>query len=259
MIKKKSNTQNIIIVILCILLLTSIGFGVTYSYYNGKSNLVKGTITTANLSIQLQGTDNFGQTTEFSISAPFGEEFLVPGNSLNNVELNLFNKCNQETYMVVVYSLSAVKNDATREDVTHKLANMPAIDFQDGVVDTSIWKHIEYKCHNLDATYTCLVGINPFEPKGLSEGKYINVLKPNSIKIPTAWNDVLQNCSVTISVTAYAIQAENLDDNYNNAIMNAQEKFNINTDPSIKAQAMEEKAQAIANAVLEICKVDALQ
>ena len=256
MIKKKSTAQNIVIVILCIMLLTSIGFGVTYSYYNGKTNLVKGTITTANLSIQLYGTDEYGQTTEFSISAPFGEEFLVPGNSLNNVELNLFNKCNQETFMVVVYSLSAIKNDATRLDVTNQLTNMPAISFQDGVIDTSVWRHIEYKCENIDATFTCLVGINPFPPKGPTNGTYINVLKPNSIKIPTEWNDVLQNCSVTISVTAYAIQAEGLDTEYNDPIMQAQEKYNVNTNPEIKRQALNEKAQAIASAVLQICNVD---
>ena len=119
MIKKKSNGQSIVIVILCILLLISIGFGVTYSYYNGKTNLVKGTITTANLSIELH--DDSGKTTEFSISAPFGEEFLVPGNSLNNVELNIYNKCNKKTYMVVVYSLSAIKNDETKQDVTSQV------------------------------------------------------------------------------------------------------------------------------------------
>lgn len=255
MVKKKSNSQNIIIIILCILLLISISFGVTYSYYNGKSNLVKGTITTANLSIELQGTDGSGQTTEFSISAPFGEEFLVPGNNLNNVELNIFNKCNQKTYMVVVYSLSAIKND-TKEDVTSQLSNIPAISFQDGAINTSVWKPISYKCSNINATYTCLVGINPFDSRGENTGVYINVLKPNSIKIPVEWNDVLQNCSVTISVMAYAIQAD-LDTKYNLPIMNAQEKYSTSSDPAIKAEAMEEKSQAIAKAVLEICSVDA--
>lgn len=255
MVKKKSSAQNIIIIVLCILLIISIGFGVTYSYYNGKSNLVKGTITTANLSIELQGSA-YGQTTEFSISAPFGEEFLVPGNSLNNVELNLFNKCNQTTYMVVLYSLSAIKNDATKEDVTPQLNNMPAIAFQNGAVDPH-WYELDYVCSNVDATYTCLVGINPFDPRGESEGVYINVLKPDSIKIPEEWNDVLQNCSVTISVTAYAIQAENLDDIYRIPIMTAMDKYNTSNDANVKAQALKEKAQAIAKAVLEICKVDA--
>lgn len=245
MVKKKSNNQSIVIVILCILLVISIGFGVTYSYYNGKSNLVKGTITTANLSIELHGADAFGQTTEFSISAPFGEEFLVPGNSLNNVELNLFNKCNQKTYMVVLYSLSAIKNDETKQDVTSQLTNMPAIDFQNGVIDTNVWYKHDYKCQNIDATYTCLVGINPFESRGESAGVYINVLKPNSIKIPQEWTDVLQNCSVTISVTAYAIQAEHLEAGYRDPIMQAEE-----------ARDLDAKAQAIAKAVLEICKVD---
>ena len=245
MTKKKSNGQSIVIVILSILLLISIGFGITYSYYNGKSNLVKGTITTANLSIELQGSDTSGQTTEFSISAPYGEEFLVPGNNLNNVQLNLFNKCNQETYMVVVYTLSAVKNDGSKEDVTSQLTNMPAISFQENAIDPAIWRPISYRCSNIDATYTCLAGINPFDSRGETDGKYIPVLTPNSIRIPEQWNDILQNCSVTISVTAYAIQAKNLGREYEDAILDA-----------VEASDMEAKAQAIAKAVLEICKVD---
>ncbi|MBQ7798428.1 MAG: hypothetical protein IJ371_04825 [Clostridia bacterium] len=245
MVKKKSNGQNVVIIILCVLLLISIGFGVTYSYYNGNSNLVKGTITTANLSIELQGADAFGQTTEFSISAPFGEEFLVPGNNLNNVRLNLLNKCNQKTYMVVVYSLSAIKNDETKQDVTSQLTNMPAISFQEGKIDTDTWHTISYQCQNIDATYTCLVGIDPFEGRGDSDGVYINVLEPNSIKIPEQWNNILQGCSVTISVTAYAIQAENLGANYRDPIWNASDAGDIDA-----------KAQAIAKAVLEICQVD---
>jgi len=243
MIKKKSNTQNIIIVILCILLLISISFGVTYSYYNGRTNLIKGTITTANLAIELH--DNTGKTTEFSISAPFGEEYLVPGNNLNNVELNLYNKSSRKTYMVVLYSLSAIKTD-TGEDVTPQLNNTPAISFRENAVNGNLWKHIIYNCSNTDASYTCLVGINPFEGRGSSDGVYINVLQPNSIKIPgREWGDILQNCNVTISVTAYAIQAEGLETDYIEPIMKAEELGDI---PA--------KAQAIARAVLEICKVD---
>lgn len=268
MIKRKSNAQNIIIIILCILLLISIGFGVTYSYYNGKSNLVKGSITTANLSISLQGSTSdgteIGQTTEFSISAPFGEEFLVPGNNLNNVQLNLFNKCNRKTYMVVVYTLSAIKNDKDKTDVTDQLTNTPAISFQDHAFDAnSPWRPISYTCKNKANTmYTCLVGFNEFEGRGESDGVYINVLKPNSIKIPEQWNDILQNCSVTISITAYAIQEFATEDTgaYHMAILNAQTKYNQakeSGDAVAMDNALEEKSQAIANAVLEINKVDA--
>lgn len=240
MIKKKSNVQNLVIIILCVLLVISIGFGVTYSYYNGKSNLVKGTITTANLSIGLQGDDGSGQTTEFSISAPLNDQFLVPGNNLNNVELNLINKCNQKTFMVVVYSLTAFKND-TREDVTPYLANMPAISFQQNAYDKNTWKDIRYQCKNKNASYTCLVGVNPFDPKTSDNGYSIKVLKSDSIKIPTEWNDILQNCSVTISITAYAIQADNVEIDY----------------PNVNSADEQTKAQAIAEATLKICKVDA--
>ena len=222
MIKKKSNSQNIVIAILSILLLISIAFGITYSYYNGKSNLIKGTVTTANLSIRLFGQSDFGQTSEFSISAPFGEEFLVPGNKLNNVELNLINKCTQPTYMVVVYSLSAFKNDETKEDVTDRLTNMPAISFKDNAVDLNVWKPISYRCENISSTLTCLVGINSFDPMNNNDGSIVNILRPNSIEIPGEWDNALQNCCVTISVVTYAIQSNYLPENYNDPILEAE-------------------------------------
>lgn len=248
MVKKKSNAQNVIIVILCVLLVVSIGFGVTYSYYNGKSNLVKGTITTANLSISLSG-EQYGQTTEFSISAPINEEFLVPGNGLYNLKLNLYNQCNQETYMVVVYSLSAIKTmpDNSRVDITSQLTSTPAIGFQDNAYDTTKWKSITYNCQNVENTsYTCLVGLNSFAPREPnSDGYYINVLQENKIKIPEQWTNLLQNCDVTISIMAYAIQAENLGKEFIDPIIQAESDKN-----------MEAKAQAIATATLKLCNVD---
>ena len=256
MVKKKTNGQNIVIIILCILLLISIGFGVTYSYYHGKTNLVKGTITTANLSIALQG-EQYGQTTEFSISAPINESFLVPGNGLNNLKLNLYNQCNQETYMVVVYSLSAIKTiiytdpvtnekKERQEDITSQLTSTPAIAFQDKAFDSTKWKDITYACSNIENTsYTCLVGLNTFLPRAeKTDGYSIPVLNENKIKIPEQWSNTLQNCEVTISIMAYAIQAD-LPLSYMEPIIQAESSGD-----------MEAKAQAIAKATLEICGID---
>lgn len=241
---KKNRGQSIIIVVLSVLLLTSIGFGVTYSYYNGKTNLVKGSITTANLSIALHG-EQFGQTTEFSISAPINESFLVPGNGLYNLKLNLYNQCNNDTYMVVVYSLSAIKTmeDKSKVDISSQLTNTPAIGFQENAFDTKKWKSITYTCENLTNTsYTCLVGLNTFSGRELNtDGYYINVLQENKIKIPEQWTNLLQNCDVTISIMAYAVQAD------------LPEKYSL---PIFNAENDEDKAQAIAKATLEICKVD---
>lgn len=245
MIKKKTSKQNVIIAILCILLIISIVFGFTYSYYNGNSNLVKGTITTANLSIELH--DDTGKTSEFSISAPFGEEYLVPGNNLNNVELNIFNKSTRPTYMVVVYTLSAIKVD-TGEDISDLLKDSPAISFQENAINRDVWTPIIYECENSNAIYTCLVGNEIFQGKGDSEGVYINVLSENSIKLPgKEWGNVLQNCNVTISITAYAMQAEGFDpeDPFIVELTNAQ-----NNNDVVGA------AQIIATKVLQVCQVD---
>lgn len=244
MIKKKSNAQNIIIAILCILLLISIAFGVTYSYYNGRSNLVKGSITTANLAIELHN-DQWTKA-EFFLSTDVSEKFFIPGNSLENVELNIFNKCAIKTYMVIVYSLTAVKNTSDGEIID--VSNTPAVKFNLDKVNTAQWTHIDYKCSNIDATYTCLVGTNVFDGRETNaEGNKIEVIKANAISIPAKeWGNDLQNCKVTISVKAYAIQAENLGDEYLLPILNAEEAGNADA-----------KAKAIANAVLEICRVDA--
>ena len=147
--------------------------------------------------------------------------------------------------MVVVYSLSAFKNDSTREDVTDRLTNMPALSFKDNAVDLNIWKPISYACENISSTLTCLVGINPFEPMTSNNGEYINVLRANSIEIPGEWDNALQNCCVTISVIAYAVQSNYLPDQYNNPIIQAEANNDI-----------EAKAQAIAKATLQICQVD---
>ena len=247
MIKKKSNTQNIIIVILCILLLISIAFGATYSYYNGRSNLIKGSITTANLAIELQ--DSQWTKAEFFLSTDVSEKHFIPGNSLENVELNIFNKCSIKTYMVILYSLTAVKNPEKGEGKGEVIdvSTTPAVRFNLEKVNTTSWKYIDYECQNITATYTCLVGINEFEGRQVNqEGQKIDVIKANAITIPAKeWGNDLQNCKVTISVQAYAIQSENLEAKYLAPITQAEEDGNITA-----------KANAIARAVLEICKVD---
>lgn len=245
MIKRKSLSQNLAIAILSILLFISIVFGVTFSYYNSKSNLVKGAFSSANISIKLFGQSTFGQSSEFSISAPLGEKYIVPGNKLNNVELNLLNNCTQSTYIVVVCSLSAYKNNKEKEDITHLLNNIPVLSFSEDAINTDIWKPILYQCSNPASTFTCLVGINPFASRSTEIGNTINVLPSNSIEIPKEWDNVLQNCHVTISIVAYAIQSSDLPTEYLAPILAATENNDI-----------EAKAQAIANATLQICQVD---
>lgn len=242
--KKKSSKQTIVIIILCILLLISIVFGFTYSYYNGRSNLVTGKIITANLSIELQ--NGSGQTGECLISAPLGEEYLVCGNNLNNIELNILNKSNEDTYIVVVYALTANKID-TGEDVTPN--NTPALDFQTGAFDTNVWTQITYQCENIDRSYTCLVGKQEFEGKGSTNGNLINILRPNKVSVPRDWDNTLQNCNITISVIAYAIQSKGLDDDggkFYQDLGNAQDNNNY-----------ELAANIIAKKVLQTCLVDA--
>lgn len=248
MIKKKSNAQNIVIIVLCIALIISIAFGVTYSYYNGRTDLVDGTITTANLAIELDNDTDFAKA-EFFLSTHIEDAIYAPGDELQNAELNIYNKCKMQTYMVVVYSLSAYKtgNEADKVDVS----NTPAVAFNMDRVSTSNWAPINYECKNIQSTYTCLVGRDAFNgwvPQNEDDiyGYKIPVIQSSALKIPgDKWGNELQGCTVTISVRAYAIQADGLDYNkYLGSIINA---------PSESA-----KIDAIATAVLEICGVDAV-
>lgn len=257
MIKKKSNAQNIVIIVLCILLVVSIGFGVTYSYYNGRTDLVKGVITTANLAIELDNDTDFTKA-EFFLSTHVTGSVYAPGDDLDNAALNIYNKCKMETYMVIVYSLSAHKTDD--ESIKIDVSNTPAVTFDLSKVHQNTWKPIDYACENTNATYTCLVGINEFPAwAGTTEnGNVIEIIQSRALKIPgDKWGNELQGCTVTISVRAYAVQAKGLGAEYFGPIQDAQEKYQQTSNQELKAQALEEKAQAIANAVLEICGVDA--
>lgn len=243
MIRKKVSAQNIVIIILSILLLVSIGFGFTYSYYNGKSNLAKGSVTTASLAIELHDTD--GKIGTFEISAPINDSVVVCGNDLLNAELNILNKSNRDTYIMVLYSLRATKLD-TGEDVTYKLNNTPALDFQDDKLNTNVWTPITYSCEYKEQVYTCLVGSRAFDRRASSEGNLINILPANSLKTPGAeWGNELQGCCVTFSVVAYAMQSDNLVSSaYWPAIDNA-------------GNNKEARCQAIAKAILQLENVDA--
>lgn len=256
MVNKKSSTQNVIIVILSILLLISIAFGVTYSFYNGKDNLIAGKITTANLSLALEGEDQFGHTTEFQISAPLGEEYLVPGNNLNNVALNINNKASSESYMVVVYSLDAYRDGVSIAD---ELSDTPAIDFITEKLPAD-WYPITYKCQNIEnRSFKCLVGLQKFPAKqsqsvyqqSTDGGYLIPVLKENSIKLPgKEWKSNLMGCIVTISITAYAIQANGLGAEFEIALAAARANDEDNGNNS-------QTAQLLAQKVLTICGFDA--
>lgn len=251
MVNKKSSTQNVIIVILSILLLISITFGVTYSFYNGKDNLIAGTITTANLNLKLEGSDPFGHTTEFQISAPLGEEYLVPGNNLNNVALNINNKASSESYMVVVYSLDAYRDGVS---ISNELGETPAIDFITEKLPSD-WTPITYKCKNIEnRSFRCLVGLRKFPARqsqtiyeySTDGGYLIPVLKENSIKLPgKEWESNLMGCVVTISITAYAIQANGLGT-----------EFQIALDQALESNDVAKASGLIAEKVLTICGFD---
>jgi hypothetical protein len=166
------------------------------------------------------------------------ESIDIP-NSVTEIGEKVLSLCKSLKYINIPNSVKEI-----REGTFWRCSSLESINLPDGLL--RIGHSAFADCENLENTsYTCLVGINTFPSRDVStDGYYINVLQENKIKIPETWTNVLQNCDVTISIMAYAIQAD-LPPDYLTPILEAQGSNNMNA-----------KAQAIAKATLQICKVD---
>lgn len=220
--KKVTSKQNVAIIVLAILLLISIGFGVTYSYFNGRSAELtnNGSVTLATLSVEINGFDTDKQeTTQFSLHTKGTE--VVPGQPLSNTALQISNSSPVDTYMVVVYSLHIVDNP-TNIDTT----KMEAMDIQDSSVGDGWRKHL-YTCNDTESKINFLVYLGGTNGNGSGIfTKAINSTTPNKslvlgsdcLKVPESWNNDMQGKEVTLSFTAYIIQADAIANVYPNIL-----------------------------------------
>ena len=107
MVKKRLSWQTLVIIILAALLLITISFGGVFAFYSARSNQVSGEIMMANLSIGLGSGENESDQSAIII---YNEDYIVPGQVLDNSPLVVRNLSTVEILLVVVYELKAERN-----------------------------------------------------------------------------------------------------------------------------------------------------
>lgn len=257
MIKKGTSKQNIAIIVLIVLLLLSITFGATYSYFNGSTNQVTGgSITTAILRIDLAGEYD-PQQIEIG-SGRDGVTILqgkvVPGQPLANTALSIYNYSEVSTYMMVIFTFTAQK--ATTGEVVDT-TGLDVLDIQEGSTCDGWVKHT-HTCNDGSKIYGVVYMGNDSETGEIGKGygvipkwqdaitdpsanySILNVLTSDCLQAPKSWGTALMGCTLTFSFTAYAIQTESISDKYTGVV-------NENSDV---------RRSAIAKAILELNGLD---
>lgn len=218
MIKKKTSRQTIAIIILAILLILSIVFGSTYSYFNASTkDAIEGTVTTATLSVSLKGYDEtLAETTTFSLHTSGTK--VIPGEPLTNTALQINNTSPVPTYMCVTYKLSIVNGN---EDGEVDTSVLNAMDIQESSVGDG-WRKCDFTCKDLETKICSFIylggahgdgnGIfnDPYNPDNTTS----MVFGHSSLRVPTSWGNSMQGKTIKLGFQAYVIQATALNTKY---------------------------------------------
>lgn len=250
MIKKGASKQNIAIIVLSVLLVLSIIFGTTYSYFNGASqDLVSGTVTTATLSVSISGVDESGQTTPFELHT--GSDKVIPGQPLHNTRLQIKNESPVNTYMMVLYTLNIINND---DDNPIDTSVMEVLDLKEDAVGDG-WRKFDYTCNDTKTKLCTLVYLGNKKSgetvaDGEGDGVFISsastgistslVLHPDCIKIPTSWENEMQGKTISVTFTAYVVQSVALHERY----------------PDVGNEDLATRLQGISTAIIEEFALD---
>lgn len=251
--KKVTSKQNIAIIVLSVLLLISIGFGATYSYFNGRSNTLtnngKVTLATMTVDFTYEGKEaGKDSTTPFTLHSSGTR--VVPGQPLSNIALAIDNKCPVDTYMVVVYSLHIIETETINGEPTEVLKPAPevvAMDIREESVGDGWRKNIK-TCRD-EKTLICMLvymgdnGVGDGIFHTTDEDQKSKVLDSECLKVPESWGNDMQGKTVTLTFTAYVIQAEAISNAYPNIL------------PS-KTPGVEERTDAIAQMFIDEFNLD---
>lgn len=235
MVKKRATKQNIAIIVLSILLLLSIVFGSTYSYFNGHSDSVtSGIITTATLNVELRGYDEEKEESS-SFSLHTGSDAVVPGQPLKNTQLQIKNTSPVDTYMMVLYTLSIVDSE-TQEEIDTTTEGDKAVDpstlevLQLDPNATGVeWNICNWDCKDGKTKLCMLIYLgNTFNgsttPAGEGDGIFpassktgndtTLVLHSNCLRVPTSWENNMQGRTIQVTFQAYVLQSQALGEAY---------------------------------------------
>lgn len=244
MAKKGISKQNIAIIVLSILLLLSIVFGATYSYFNGSAeNKIAGSITTATLKVDLSGPD-ISDSSSFSLHT--GDNSVVPGQALSNTELRIKVDSTINTYMLVTYSMT-IYNDKDKQEINTDID--PTVwDILDINPDAAgqNWQIYNHLCED-GKTKICslvymgddLLGVfNPnvshYPASKNIENNVSIVLQAGALRVPTPWTNDFQGKTIAVTFSAYVVQAEALEQAY----------------PAIITSDPDDRREAIAQAII---------
>ncbi len=244
MAKKGISKQNIAIIVLSILLLLSIVFGATYSYFNGSAeNKIAGSITTATLKVHLSGPDT-SDSSSFSLHT--GDNNVVPGQALYNTELRIKVESTIETYMMVTYTMT-IYNDKDKQEVNTDID--PTVwDILDLNPDAAgqNWKIYNHLCEDGKTKICSLVYMGDdlsgvFNPnvshypasKNIDNNVSI-VLQAGALRVPTPWTNDFQGKTIAVTFSAYVVQSTALFDKY----------------PSINTSDPDNRREAIGDAII---------
>ncbi len=232
MIKKGASKQNIAIIVLSVLLLLSIVFGTTYSYFNGASqDLVSGTVTTATLTVTIYSEDESGQTTPFELHTDGNK--VIPGQPLSNTKLQVRNDSPVDTYMMVLCKLNVYKENDDENgnkviDDQFDTSAMEVLNIRPAAIG-KCWRKYDYTCNDGKTKLCTLVFLGNQKAgasvaDGTGDGIFIAgtgsttslVLEADSLVVPTSWENEMQGKTISVTFTAYVLQAQALSARYPN-------------------------------------------
>lgn len=218
MTKKKLSGQTITIIILAILLLVTVIFGGVYAYYSQKSTQVQGMIKMANLKIEMNagGSGSSGSSTLLNTSSVY-----VPGQNLPNSALTVTNTSNTNIYLVVVYSVKAVKYDEQTNQPTGEIADYdfehPVIDIADNIDATGKkkWEDFRFQDSTNNTDFRYLIIADPIAPPVEGQSNIIDVIPEGKLMLSRELGNNYQACTITLTFRAYCIGSDSLQDEIN--------------------------------------------
>lgn len=215
MTKKKLSGQTITIIILAILLLVTVIFGGVYAYYSQKSTQVQGMIKMANLNIEMKASGSSSSDIILNTNAVY-----VPGQNLQNTALTVTNTSNTNIYLVVVYSVKAIKYDEHNNrvgEITDYDFKNPVIDIADNIDATGKkkWEDFRFQDSTNNTDFRYLIIADPIAPPVEGQSNVIDVIPEGKLMLSRELGNNYQACTITLTFSAYCIGSDSLQDEIN--------------------------------------------
>ncbi len=193
---RKLSGQTLTIIILAILLIFVSVCGGVYAYYSYRSNRISGFVTLGNLKISMYADNEQGESGSSEIIMT--NSLVVPGQSLENSALTIFNTSNVDIYLVAVYSVQVSELDDPEAIVDISNTNQ-ILD-----IGNDAWTHYRYvdTDETNPADVRCFINLTPVVP----EQSDIVLIAKNQLKLHgSSVKNEFQGKRISFTFQAYAI------------------------------------------------------